>query len=79
MAHAGIRLGRKTYVVNMSTGDRRTACVAVSNTAVGVSLLVAGAVLAAGSALDPIWPLLGLSLLNLGGAGMALTLNEVQP
>jgi hypothetical protein len=42
--HVGIRVARKTYVVDIATGDRRTDYVAVSNTAMGVLLLVLGGI-----------------------------------
>lgn len=42
--HIGVRVARKTYVVDMATGDQRTEYVAVSNTAMGVLLLVAGGI-----------------------------------
>jgi hypothetical protein len=47
LTHHGARIGRKTYVVDIAEGDRRTEYVAVSNTAMGVLLLVAGAISAA--------------------------------
>ena len=42
LAHTGSRLGRKTYVVDLAEGNRRTDYVAVSNTAMGIVLLLAG-------------------------------------
>lgn len=42
--HTGVRVGRKTYVVDMAEGDRRTAYVAVSNSVMGLMLLLVGAV-----------------------------------
>ena len=47
LTHHGSRIGRKTYVVDIAAGDRRTEYVAVSNTAMGVLLLIAGAISAA--------------------------------
>jgi hypothetical protein len=47
LTHHGSRIGRKTYVVDIAEGDRRTEYVAVSNTAMGVLLLLAGVVTAA--------------------------------
>ncbi|HHW84073.1 MAG TPA: MFS transporter, partial [Actinomycetales bacterium] len=44
LIHVGVRVGRKTYVVDMAEGDQRTRYVAVANTAMGVILLVTGAV-----------------------------------
>jgi hypothetical protein len=43
IAHAGIRIGRKTYLVDMATAETRATYVAVSNTAIGVVLLAGGA------------------------------------
>lgn len=42
IAHAGIRIGRKTYLVDMATAQTRATYVAVSNTAIGVVLLAGG-------------------------------------
>ncbi|MFU8896635.1 MAG: MFS transporter [Gammaproteobacteria bacterium] len=42
IAHAGIRIGRKTYLVDMATANTRATYVAVSNTAIGVVLLAGG-------------------------------------
>lgn len=42
IAHSGVRVGRKTYVVDLGGGNRRTDYVAVSNTVIGVVLLVTG-------------------------------------
>ena len=49
VTHEGVRLGRKTYLVDMAAGNRRTEYVAVSNSIIGLLLLIvglAGAVLA---------------------------------
>ncbi|SDH94321.1 Predicted arabinose efflux permease, MFS family [Vibrio xiamenensis] len=40
IAHDGVRVGRKTYLVDIAEGDKRTSYVAVSNTVIGVMLLV---------------------------------------
>ncbi|GAB2188758.1 MFS transporter [Sessilibacter sp. MAH1] len=47
ITHEGVRLGRKTYVIDLAGGNRRTDYVAVSNTAIGVLLLVWGLISAA--------------------------------
>ena len=44
MAHSGVRVGRKTYVVDLATGNQRTDYVAISNSVIGVLLLVVGTV-----------------------------------
>lgn len=41
-AHAGVRVGRKTYLVNMAEGNERSDYVSVGNTLIGVLLIVAG-------------------------------------
>jgi len=43
MAHAGVRVGRKTYIVDIAKGNDRTDYVAIANTTIGVLLLIAGA------------------------------------
>lgn len=42
--HDGVRLGRKTYLVDLGGAEKRTDYVALSNTLIGVVLLVAGAI-----------------------------------
>lgn len=78
IAHQGVRLGRKTYVVNMAKGNQRTDYVSVSNTLIGGILLVTGLI----SALEP-WVGIGgliliLSMMGLIGSWMAFQLPEVE-
>jgi MFS family permease len=42
IAHEGIRIGRKTYIVDIADGNKRTDYVAISNTFIGVILIFAG-------------------------------------
>ena len=42
VAHQGVRLGRKTYLVNLAEGNKRTDYVAVGNTFTGIVLLILG-------------------------------------
>lgn len=42
VAHQGVRLGRKTYLVNLAEGNNRTDYVAVGNTFTGIVLLILG-------------------------------------
>ncbi|MGM0593741.1 MAG: MFS transporter [Pseudomonadota bacterium] len=44
IAHSGVRLGRKVYLVDMASEQSRAAMVAVSNTVVGLVMLGAGIV-----------------------------------
>jgi sugar phosphate permease len=39
LAHAGMRIGRKTYIVDLAGSDRRAGYVALSNTLIGIVLL----------------------------------------
>lgn len=77
-AHSGVRLGRKTYLVDMARADNRATYVAVSNTLIGVFLLV-GAVfgLLADLVGAPAVVLL-LGLIALSGAVSAWRLPEVE-
>lgn len=65
VCHAGVRLGRKTYLVDMASGNQRTTYVAVSNTVIGFLLLATGAVTAWLATLS-----IGLALTVLGLAGL---------
>lgn len=77
LAHTGSRIGRKTYVVDLAEGNRRTDHVAVSNTAMGVLLLVTGAVSAALASLGAEVALLFLAALGATGVPVARSLPEV--
>ncbi|QIX28409.1 MFS transporter [Nocardioides sp. JQ2195] len=77
LVHLGTRLGRKTYVVDMAEGDRRTEYVAVSNSAMGVLLLVAGALTAVLSIWGNVPALVLLVVLGVIGALLGRSLPEV--
>jgi hypothetical protein len=44
IAHSGVRLGRKVYLVDLAHGGNRAAMVAVSNTIIGVAMLLGGGI-----------------------------------
>jgi hypothetical protein len=77
LAHTGVRVGRKTYVVDLAGGNKRTDYVAVSNSAMGLLLLVTGAVSSAVALLGPEAALLFLAVLGLVGVVVSRTLPEV--
>lgn len=77
LAHVAVRIGRKTYVVDMAAGDRRTEYVAVSNTTMGVLLLVTGVVSGALATLGSGWALAFLALMGLAGVAVSHRLPEV--
>lgn len=77
VSHAGVRLGRKTYLVDMAGGNKRTDYVAVSNTVIGLLLLVSGVLgaLAALVSVPLVITLLGVA--GLLGAGLSLRWRNV--
>lgn len=78
MLHTGVRVGRKTYVVDMAEGDQRTTYVAVSNSAMGVVLLLVGAISSAIAGFGVIWALLFLAGLGVLGVVTSRRLPEVE-
>lgn len=77
MAHAGVRIGRKTWIVDLASGNRRTDYVAVSNTAIGLVLLLAGAVGALATVLSTAGVIVILAGMGLAGAALSTGLREV--
>jgi hypothetical protein len=77
VAHSGVRLGRKVYLVDMAVAGDRAAMVAVSNTVIGLAMLLAGGIgiiaLWAGSA----GVIFALALISLIAAVWAWRLPEV--
>ena len=78
VAHSGVRVGRKTYVVNLATGNKRTDYVAISNSTIGVLLLLVGSI----GSLSPVIGNAGvigvLALMGLAGAALGLLLPDVE-
>ena len=77
IAHSGVRIGRKTYLVDMAGGNKRTDYTAVSNTVIGVLLLAAGGLSAAVAMLGASWALLLLGTMGLVGSAWSWRLPEV--
>jgi len=73
-----VRLGRKTYIVDMAGGNKRTDYVAVSNTVIGLILLLTGFVGALAVLISAAGAILILSLLGIAGVLLAHKLPEVQ-
>jgi hypothetical protein len=78
IAHSGVRLGRKTYIVDMAGGNKRTDYVAVSNTIIGIILLITGGISAIASLSSPEGIILALSLFGLAGAYTSSKLPDVE-
>jgi hypothetical protein len=77
IAHTGARIGRKTYVVDLAEGNRRTDYVAVSNAAMGLLLLATGAISAAIASLGAEAALLFLAALGVLAVPVGRSLPEV--
>lgn len=77
LIHTGSRIGRKTYLVDFAQGDDRTRRVAVSNTAIGVVLLVVGALTTVAAAGGEQMALGLLAIMGLAGAVVSRRLPEV--
>lgn len=78
VGHAGVRIGRKTYLVNMAEGNRRTDYVSLSNSVIGVLLLASGGLLAVLASWSVIVTLCVLALMALVGVWRAQRLPEVE-
>ncbi|MEC8885390.1 MAG: MFS transporter, partial [Bacteroidota bacterium] len=78
IAHQGVRLGRKTYIVDMAEGNRRTDYVAVSNTLIGIILLITGGLSALASLISVEGVIVLLSVLGIIGAFKGSTLPDVE-
>ena len=78
VSHSGVRAGRKTYLVDMAGGVKRLDYVAVSNSLIGLILLLVGLFSGAVSFLPPEGMILMLSGFGLAGAFLGRSLPEVQ-
>ncbi len=77
LLHTGVRVGRKTYIVDMAEGDRRTKYVAVSNSAMGVILLLVGGISSLLAAFSVESALLFLAAMGVVGVFAARKLPDV--
>lgn len=77
IAHAGVRLGRKTYLVDMAGGNKRTDYVAVSNSVIGVLLLLTGLLGALAAVISVQLTIVSLAIAGLLGAILSLRWREV--
>ncbi len=78
IAHAGVRLGRKTHLVDIATADNRASYVAVSNTVIGVMLIAGGAFGVVAELVGTAWTLVLLGLVSATAAWSASRLAEAQ-
>ncbi len=78
ITHSGVRLGRKTYIVDLAGGNKRTDYVAVSNTVIGVVLLLTGSVGALTTVMPTTGIILILAAMGLAGAWLSSRLPETR-
>lgn len=77
LAHEGVRLGRSTYLVDLASEETRASYTAVSNTVIGVLLLIMGAVSGAAFQAGPVYALAFLAICSLMAAVLAVSLTPV--
>jgi len=78
LSHTGIRMGRKTYIVDHANADNRAQLVAVSNTLMGIVLLLSGSFGLLADVVGERVVILVFALLGIGGSLLASTLPEVE-
>lgn len=78
LAHTGIRLGRKTYLVDHATDNNRARLVAVSNTLMGLVLLASGSLGWLAGAAGERAVILLFALLGIAGSLIAFRLPEIE-
>lgn len=78
LGYAGVRIGRKTYVVDVSGDENRIDYVSASNTLIALMLLALGGVGAAIQSVGTVWALAFFSVLSLLGSVLALGLKKVK-
>ncbi|MEC5129188.1 MFS transporter [Verrucomicrobiales bacterium BCK34] len=78
LAHTGIRNGRKTYLIDHATQDNRARLVAVSNTLMGITLLLSGSFGLLAGALGERAIILIFAILGIAGSLLAFTLPEAE-
>ena len=78
VAHQGLRLGRKTHLVDMAPRDDRAAYTAIANTAAGVLLLAGGGFGWLAAATGPAVVLAVMAAMALAAAAVAAGLREAQ-
>jgi hypothetical protein len=77
IAHAGVRLGRKVYLVDMASSETRASMVAVSNTVIGIAMLAGGLIGILADIYDPATVILALGVAAIGAAFYAVRLPDV--
>jgi hypothetical protein len=77
VAHQGVRIGRKTYLVNLGEGNKRTSYVSVSNTIIGFILLAMSSISLLTYSISLASLILIFSIITLVGVYMVIRLPEI--
>jgi len=77
LLHGAVRLGRKVYLVDMADNQNRARYVAVSNTVVGIAMLLGGMVGVLADMIDVQAVILILSLIALAAGGYIFSLKDI--
>jgi hypothetical protein len=75
--HSGVRLGRKVYLVDLATAETRATYVAISNTVIGIAMLIGGAIGLLADVFAVHYVVLCLGVVSVFSAFYALRLPEV--
>ncbi|MEQ8666655.1 MAG: MFS transporter [Rhodospirillales bacterium] len=78
IAHAGVRIGRKTHVVDLAGAENKAEYVALSNTLIGILLLVMGALTGVLLTIGLEFTVIALSGFSVLGALMAARMQNAQ-
>lgn len=78
IAHNGVRIGRKTYIVDIAEGNTRTDYVTVSNTVIGIVLLLVGVLSSVLSLVSVSIVIFSLSCIGVVGTYLSYRLPEVE-
>lgn len=77
IAHQGVRIGRKTYLVNLGEGNKRTSYVSVSNTIIGFILLAMSSISLLTYSISLASLVLVFSVITLAGVFVVIRLPEI--
>lgn len=78
IAHNGVRVGRKTYLLNMADGNKRTDYVAISNSLIGFFLIGLGVMVAFLSKFPATWFVFLFGTMSVCGSIWALGLSQLE-
>lgn len=78
IAHSGVRVGRKTYLVDLAGGSKRTDYVSVSNTVIGIMLLVVGSLGMLTTVIGQAGVIALLAGMGLAAAALSMTLRSTK-